>query len=173
MIHGVIQSIASPAPPRRDRQSGMSLVEVLVVLAIIGVVAGVSVLSLGGADRGGRAETEARRLADRLQLAADEVLVTGDPRALVWDARSYRFVVWDRQAAVWRDDARALLGSAHVLPAALALEGAGDDGDATEGPVLITPDLAQPPVALAVAGAQARWRVRFDGFAATAIRVAP
>ena len=81
---------------RRHGEAGVSLVEVLVVLAIIGVMAGVGVLGLGAADRGARAEAEARRLADRLQLAADEVLVTGTPHALVWDAEGYRFLAWDR-----------------------------------------------------------------------------
>ena len=71
------------------------------VLAIVGVMAGVGILGLGAADRGARAEAEAQRLADRLQLAADEVLVTGAPHALVWDAEGYRFLAWDRAGAGW------------------------------------------------------------------------
>ena len=54
----------------------------LVVLVIIAVMAGVAVLGLGSLGRGNRAEAEARRLADRLQLASDEVLVAGAPLAM-------------------------------------------------------------------------------------------
>ena len=57
----------------------MTLVEMLVVLAVVGVSAGVVVLGLGSLRRGDGAQAEANRLADRLKLAADEVLVSGNP----------------------------------------------------------------------------------------------
>ena len=77
---------------KRDRQAGLTLIEMLVVLVIVAVMAGVAVLGLGSLDRGSRAEAEARRLADRLQLASDEVLVAGAPLAMLWDPGGYRFV---------------------------------------------------------------------------------
>jgi general secretion pathway protein H len=151
--------------PRRDRDAGVSLVEVLVVLAIVGIMAGVTTLGLGALDRGARSEAEALRLADRLQLAADEALVTGGPLALVWDDRGYRFLGWDAAGERWRASVQGDLGRRHELPAALRL--AREDGG--DGPVLIAPDLPQAPVVLAVAGGGVPGRVAFDGFAASAV----
>lgn len=150
---------------RRDRQAGVTLVEIMVVLAIIGIVTGASLIGLGAVDRGARIESEALRLRDRLQLAADEVLVTSTPMALIWDERGYSFVAWDRARAEWRDPARADLGAHHQLAAALRMQRA--DPGAGE-PVMITPDLPQPPAVLRIASASDRWLVAFDGFAATA-----
>ena len=69
----------------------MTLVEMLVVLAVVGVSAGVVVLGLGSLRRGDGAQAEANRLADRLKLAADEVLVSGRPMAIAWTPGAYRF----------------------------------------------------------------------------------
>lgn len=149
----------------RDPEAGVSLVEILVVLAIVGVVGGVSVLGLGAANRGARAEAEARRLADRLGLAVDEVLVTGVPMALAWDPQGYRFLSWDAGGADWGASAQPVLAAAHRLPAGLALEDA-DGGDGP--PILITADFAQPPARLTIGGAATDWQVGFDGFAALA-----
>ena len=62
------------------------------------------------------------RLADRLQLAADEVMVTSVPLAMVWDARGYRFLAWDAAGRRWRRSGQRDLGARHGLPAALRLE---------------------------------------------------
>jgi len=156
---------------RRDPRSGFSLIEVLVVLAIVAVMTGASVLGLGALDRGAGPEAEAMRLADRLRLAADEVLVTPTPLALVWDASGYRFIAWDARDAAWRDHAQAALGTAHRLPASLRL---GREDQPERNPILITPDLPRPPVVLRLAdagGDAGAWRVSFDGFAATAAPV--
>jgi general secretion pathway protein H len=154
-------------PDGRDAQAGISLIEVLVVLAIVGVMTGATVIGLGALDRGGRAEAEARRLADRLELATDEALVTDTPLALVWDARGYRFLGWDGQAGAWAPAALPALGEPHALPAALRIE--GDE----EAPVLIAPDLARSAVQLRVSGGDRGWRVAFDGFATSAEPVSP
>lgn len=153
----------------REIEAGLTLIEVLVVLAIVGVMTGVTVLGAGLLDRGARAQGEAERLADRLRLAADEVLVTAAPLAMVHDAQGYRFLAWNAEAAEWRPSPQAALGPRHDLPAALRLEREGPEAAA---PVIVTPDLPQPPVALIIvqsgAGAGAPWRVGFDGFAASA-----
>ena len=154
----------------RDGEAGVSLIEVLVVLAIVGVLAGVSVLGLGAADRSARAEAEARRLADRLQFAADEVLVTSTPLALIWNSDGYRFLSWDRESADWRNAPQPLLGREHALPGALAL---GRENADPSGAVLITTEMAQAPVEFRIAGGPARWQVRFDGFAAAAAPLGP
>ena len=104
---------------RRDPQAGLTLIEMLVVLVIVAVMAGVAVLGLGALDRGARAEAEARRLADRLQLASDQVLVSGAPLAMVWDAGGYRFLRWDAGQGAW-----AASGAGADRPAPRAAGGA-------------------------------------------------
>ncbi len=151
----------------RDPEAGVSLVEVMVVLAIVGIMAGVAVLGLGGGGGTG-AEAEARRLADRLQLAADEALVTGAPRALQWSPDAYRFLVWDGQERGWRPEGRPLLSDAHELPRGLALRSA--EGEAV---IVLAADSAAAPATLAVDGADTSWTVAFDGLTAHVAPGAP
>ncbi|HDY99672.1 MAG TPA: type II secretion system protein GspH [Pseudomonas sabulinigri] len=57
-------------------QAGFTLIELLVVMVVIGVIAGLATLAIGdGADR--ELRQEAQRLAGVLELAHDEVLITG------------------------------------------------------------------------------------------------
>jgi general secretion pathway protein H len=150
---------------RRDPAAGVSLIEVLVVLAIVGVMAGVTTLGLGALDRDARGAAEAARLADRLQLAADAAIASQVPLALVRDARAYQFVEWDAAVRRWRPSTEGDLGTRHGLPAGLRLE--PDPGEA--GPILITPDLPQPPLVLSVTDGAAGWPVAFDGVAAAVL----
>jgi general secretion pathway protein H len=150
----------------RDPQAGMTLIEVLVFLAIMGVTAGVVTLGMGTLDRGSRAEAEARRLADRLQLAGDETLVSSDVLALVWDEEGYRFDRWDSEAGTWRASSQRLLGPRHTLARGLHLV-AGDGGPGTP-PLVIAADLAPEAATFVVAGSASSWIVGFDGFVATA-----
>ncbi len=149
----------------RDPEAGLTLIEVLVVLALVGVMAGVTVLGLGGLDRGVRAEAEAVRLADRLQLASDEALVSSAVLAPIWDAGGYRFDRWDAAAGAWRRSDQRLLGPRHSLPAALRLQ--RGDGTGTP-PVLIAPDLQRPAIEFVITGSAMPWAVAYDGFAAAA-----
>lgn len=140
------------------RREGMTLVEILVVLAIVGVMAAVVTLGVGAADRGMGVETEANRLADRLRLAADDVLVTRRPLALAFDDEGYGFVRSDGAAA----EVEAL-AERHALPPGVTLIGLG-----TTSPVNIDPDGAQPVAAFGLAKGDRRWRVEFDGLNAVA-----
>lgn len=150
---------------RRDPEAGLTLIEVLVVLAIIGVMAGVTMLGLGALDRGTRAEAEARRLADRLQLAIDESMVSNAVFAMVWDEHGYRFDQWDADAEAWRESNRRLLGPRHALAGALRL--ASVDGAAML-PVLISSDLAPELATVIVTGRATPWSVTSNGFAVAA-----
>ena len=141
------------------RRSGMTLVEILVVLAIVGVMAGVVTLGVGAADRGMGVETEANRLADRLRLAADDVLVTRRPLSLAFDGEGYVFVR-DNAGATGVVDA---LAGRHALPAGVRMVGLG-----VASPVSIDPDGAQPVAAFGLAKGDRRWRVTFDGLNAVA-----
>ena len=141
----------------RGGRAGMTLVEILVVLAIVGVMAGVVVLGVGLGDRGMGVESEANRLADRLRLAADDVLVTRRPLLLVFDAEGYQFVRGDG-AATGPADAVEPLRERHVLPAGVRMGGAG-----VSSPMTIDPDGAAPVAAFAFARGDQGWRVTFDG----------
>lgn len=139
-------------------ETGLTLVEMLVVLAIIGVMAGAVVLAMGRAGNGG-AQAEARRLATRLALAADETMVTDQAVAIDWDARGYRFLGWNGKA--WVDSKTPAL-EPHRLPADLVLEAAGTH------PLLIGGDTGGAALDARVMARGEGWRVRFDGVNATA-----
>ena len=142
----------------RSGDEGLTLVEMLVVLAIIGVMAGTVVLAIGRSG-GGRAQAEARRLATRLTLAADETMVTDAPIAIDWDAKGYRFLGWNGKA--WVETKTAAL-EPHRLPAGLAF-------DATNArPLLISGDAGGTTLDAHIKGSDEDWRIRFDGVNATA-----
>lgn len=147
---------------RRSRREGMTLVEILVVLTIVGVMAGVVTLGVGLGDRGLSVESEANRLADRLRLAADDVLVTRRPLALAFDGEGYGFVRGADQAAGVTD----ALAERHSLPAGVRLVGLG-----VSSPLVIDPDGAVPVAAFGLAKGDRRWRVEFDGLNAVAVPV--
>jgi general secretion pathway protein H len=144
---------------RLPRDAGLTLVEVMVALAIIGVVSGVAVLGLGlGGGSSASIEAEARRLASRLRLAADEAMVTSSPLALDWDDRSYGFVDWSPAARTWTPSKIAVLGARHDLARGVRLEAAR-----AEGPSLIAIDGLGPPILVELKSGAATWRVAFDG----------
>lgn len=139
------------------RQDGLTLVEMLVVLAIVGVMAGMVMLGLGNTGGGGT-EREARRLAARLRLAADETMVTDRVLALSADASGYRFLTRDAAGGDWRPDAGSDLGERRALPSGMTLRtGAG------EAPRPIGTDAGEAPTRITLSDARATWTVRFDG----------
>jgi len=60
---------------RASRQAGFTMVEILAALAIMGMMASVVVMTLPGDDRAFR--NEVKQLAARLEMAAEESIVTG------------------------------------------------------------------------------------------------
>ncbi len=146
----------------RDPEAGLSLVEVLVVLAIVGVASGAAVLSMSWGRFGAVVEFEARQLAARLQLAADDALLTGVARRLDWDSTSYRILDWSPEAGVWRNEQGGGLSDRHVLAEGLSL--AGPQGAPS---FLIAPDAGSRGALVIVSEARS-WAVKFDGLTAQA-----
>lgn len=143
-------------------ERGMTLIEMLIVLVIIGVAAGGVALGVGAATRAPSVETEARRLALRLQAAADDAMIGDRIIAFTAQRHGYGF------AAISRDGRMTPLADAlafHNLP----------------GGIVVTLD-ARPPVVLGVDGGgkpmtatiengDEKWVVRYDGMTATAARM--
>ena len=136
-------------------EAGLTLVEMLVVLAIVAIMAGIVVLGIGGSgDR--TAEVEAKRLAARLTLAADEAMVGDRPLAIAWDKGSYRFLV--EEGGQWRDDKVSAL-EPHILPGGVAIDATG------KSPFEIG---SGRPTELHLTTPKNAWTVHFDGATATA-----
>jgi general secretion pathway protein H len=79
-------SILSPSS-----EAGLTLIEMLIVLAIIGVAAGATTLGIGAATRAPSVETEARRLATRLQAAGDDAMLGDRTIAFTVEKHGYGF----------------------------------------------------------------------------------
>lgn len=140
---------------RRPGETGLTLVEMLVVLAIIGIMAGVVVIGMGSAgDRS--AEIEAKRLAARLTLAADEAMVSDKALGFAWDKDSYRFLVEDN--GVWRDDKAGAL-EPHQLAGGVAIDAKA------RSPLRIGDGM---PAELKLSTSKRSWVVHFDGATAKA-----
>ncbi|MFJ6023504.1 prepilin-type N-terminal cleavage/methylation domain-containing protein [Brevundimonas sp. NPDC092305] len=137
---------------RSGARAGMTLVEMLIVLVIVGVCAGMVVLSIGGRSEAS-AQVEANRLAERLRLAADDVLVDGQPVTLRMTGTSYEL------AGAASDDGR------YDLPRGVRLSGESDT-------VVVDPDGATPPSRINVRDRDHLWTVDFDGLNAVARPVA-
>lgn len=135
-------------------EMGLTLIEMLVVLAIIGVIAGATVLGVGAATRGPSVEAEAKRLANDLQLAADEAMVDDQRVAMIWDERSYAFV---------RGDARNT-PERHRLAAGIRM----NMGDARQ-PLPIGVDGSGIPAMAGLRSESERWMVAYDGLIASAM----
>jgi general secretion pathway protein H len=131
----------------------MTLVEVLVVLAIIGITAGATVFGLGVATRGVSTASEAQRLASRLRLAADDIMVDDRAVAFVWDEKSYRFEGADGTGGL----------APHHLPSGVRLVGAG------RAPIGV--DGSGVPIDARLESSADSWRVRYDGLTVSANEV--
>ncbi|MFO7705344.1 MAG: prepilin-type N-terminal cleavage/methylation domain-containing protein [Halopseudomonas sp.] len=109
----------------RTTASGFTLMELLVVLVLVGIVASLATLSIGdGAER--QLRTETQRLVGVLQLARDELLITGDAeRALGLRRDSYSFlqlVILDDSTREWQPMVDQQLGPWQLEQGVVELE---------------------------------------------------
>lgn len=133
----------------RHADRGFTLVEMLAVLAIVGVSVGATMLGLGVATRRASTEAEARRLAARIRLAADDAMVTGQPIAFAWNGARYAFTGATLDGASF---------APHALPAGMRL----DLGRAA-GSIPLGADGAGGAIEARLSGAADSWIVRYDG----------
>ncbi len=154
----------APIPTPRAATAGITLIEVLVVLAVIGVAAGATMMSVTGSERGGRAETEALRLARHLSLAVDEALISGRDHALDWDESGYHFQTYDRTSG-WGAAQLSVLAQRHDLRAATRLRRLDD----VVAPVDISAAAVSAETVMMLDAGSTSWVVLFDGFTAFAM----
>ncbi len=143
-----------------EGDSGFTLVEMLIVLAIIGVAASVTALSVGSLTRAPSVESEARRLATRLQAAADDAMLGDRTIAMTVEPHGYGFATISGGTMVPRKDEG--LGF-HTLP-----EGMVVTLDA-KPPVILGVDGSGQPLTAVVESGKQRWIVTYDGMTATAV----
>ncbi len=98
----------------RQQDAGVTLVEILVVLVLVGIMSGVVGLSLGGNRQASTAGQEADLLVARLNRAADEAILTGEPFSFVWAQQTYKFMVQGENS--WVPHPLPLLSTPHLLP---------------------------------------------------------
>lgn len=100
---------------------GFTLIEVLVVLLVMGLFVGL-VSAIVRPDERGLVRVEAERLAQLLELAAEESRLTGKPIAWTSDGPGYRF--WRRSVdAEWLELRENDLLRARSLPQGMAIAG--------------------------------------------------
>ena len=150
----------------RDNQAGFSLLEVLVVLALLATMAGVTLISFRASGRDGQPQTEAQLLTNRLSLASDEALVTGEALSLRWDETGYGIDVRSGQSDDWVPHPSGLFGARHDLP-----EGVRMEIDTRVDRIAIRSDGAGDAIDVVFSDADGGWRVSYDGLSARAAPV--
>ena len=147
---------------KAEEDAGLTLVEMMVTLAIISIMTGIAILGIGAANRTATVQVEAQRLAGRLRLAADEVLVTRRVLAFSSDTGSYGFVTLDADGRTWKPDAVKLLGERHRAPGSMHFI------HPQQAPTVIAPDGLGQPIQIRIFDPKTSWTVDFDGLNVTA-----
>ncbi|HEX8302626.1 prepilin-type N-terminal cleavage/methylation domain-containing protein [Sphingomonas sp.] len=147
-------------PGERD-DDGFTLIEILIVLVILGVAAGAVTLGIGSVTRAPSVETEARRLASRLQAAADEAMLGDRLIAFTAEKHGYGFATLTPGGAQTprTDDALGF----HRLPSGMVVT------LSVRPPVVLGVDGAGRLMSATVESGEQRWLVTFDGLTARAV----
>ena len=174
----------------RVTRAGFTFIEIFIVMAIIGVLAGVVILHSVGADRARDVETEARRLAELIELARAEAVSRNESWGVFVAQTRYGFLVHDELVGTWRAASKRTFRTRNTPEGVLlSLQlsdwdvspkqlGRGQDGQAVgeeEGDVnsripqvLILASGEQTPVLISIrAGRHAQWSVTSDGISRT------
>lgn len=143
-----------------NREAGFTLLEMMIVLVIIGVMAGAVTLGIGSVTRAPSVETEARRLATRLQAAADDAMLGDRMMAFTVEKHGYAFanVGANGRMVARTDDAMGF----HRLPGGMVMT------LSVRPPVILGVDGAGRPMSATVESGSQRWIVTYDGLTARA-----
>jgi len=146
----------------RQSEQGLTLVEMLVVLVIIAIMAGATTLGIGVVTRGPTVETEARRLQQLLQAAADDAMIGDRLVAFTVEKHGYgfAFIGEDGQPR----EAQDALGF-HKLPGGMVMT------LSIKPPVLLGVDGSGKPLSATLTSGKQVWRVTYDGMIARAAPV--
>lgn len=144
-------------------QFGMTLLEVMIVLAVVGIAAGAVSLGIGATSRQASVRAEATRLAERLQLAADQAMVDDRGVALVWDPKGYGFALFNGTPRLGTPHDTL---DRHHLPAGIQLD------LPHRGPLVpVTAGDRAAVLSARLTQGDTVWDVRFDGVTAEAVGV--
>ena len=141
-------------------ESGFTLIEMIIVLAIIAITAGAVVLSVGSVTRAPSVEAEARRLATRLQAAADDAMIGDKTLAFTIQKDGYGFATVEGNAMVPRTDPGLAF---HRLPAGMVVT------LNVTPPILLGVDGVGQPLSAVLESGKQRWMVTYDGMTARAM----
>ncbi len=141
-------------------ERGLTLVEMLVVLAIIGISTAAAVLAMS-ANHDGNGQAEAQRLLARVQLAADEAMISDRSLALAITPVSYAVMERSDAGLAWQPTTLGGLDDAHKLPSGFALSSTAN------GALLpLDTDGGGRPFAVTLERGTQHWTVSFDGIRA-------
>jgi len=87
--------------PRTAPDRGFTLIELLVVLIVLGLLVSLVGLNIDSASERRELTEVTRSLFLRMQVAADEAIISGREIGLRFDEGRYRFLVFDRDAQTW------------------------------------------------------------------------
>jgi general secretion pathway protein H len=155
-------SLSNPAfAGVRPAEAGMTLIEMLIVLTIIAVAAGAVTLGIGAATRAPSVGSEAQRLADRLQSAADDAMLGDALVAFTAEKAGYGFARFD--GATWQPVGGDALGF-HALPAGMTMR------LSAKPPIVLGPEGSGRPMIATLSAEGQTATISYDGLTA---RVTP
>jgi general secretion pathway protein H len=138
----------------------MTLIEMLIVLAIIAVAAGAVTLGIGAATRAPSVQSEAQRLAERLQAAADDAMLGDALVAFTAEKTGYGFARFDGQT--WQPVDGDALGF-HPLPGGMTMR------LSAKPPVVLGPEGSGKPLTAVIAARGQSVSVAYDGLTARVV----
>ncbi len=141
-------------------ETGMTLIEMLIVLSIIAVAAGAVTLGIGAATRAPSVGSEAQRLADRLQAAADDAMLGDGLVAFTAEKSGYGFARFDGKT--WQPLASDALGF-HALPGGMTMR------LSARPPVVLGPEGSGKPLTAIIAERGQSASVAYDGLTARVV----